>query len=43
MLLIPKILAKRAEPQIEKFIVALIGPSLRLVTKGIGRYLDEPA
>jgi hypothetical protein len=38
---IPRILATRAEPQIEKFIVALITPSLRLVTKGIGRYLDE--
>ena len=38
---IPRILQSRAEPQIEKFIVSLITPSLRRVTAGVGRYLSE--
>ena len=37
---IPRILQSRAAPQIEKFIVSLISPSLRRVTAGVGRFLD---
>ena len=38
---IPRILQSRAAPQLEKFIGSLITPSMRRVTLGVGRYLDN--
>ena len=40
---IPKILHKRVEPQVERFIVAMIAPNLKKVTRGIQLYLDDCA
>lgn len=37
---IPKILARRIAPQLEKFIVQLIKPNLIEVNRSLGRFLD---
>lgn len=37
---VPRILASRVAPQVEKFIIALITPNLEQVNAALGRYLD---
>lgn len=37
---VPRILASRIAPQVEKFIIALIMPNLEQVNAALGRYLD---
>ncbi len=38
---VPRLLARRLGPQVEKFIVSLITPNLEQVNKSLERFLDE--
>lgn len=38
---VPRILARRLGPQVEKFIVSLITPNLEQVNKSLERFLDD--
>lgn len=38
---VPRLLAGRLKPQVEKFIVSLITPNLEKVNESLGRFLDD--
>ena len=38
---VPKFLAGRIVPQVEKFIVSLVTPNLEATNAAIGRFLDD--
>jgi hypothetical protein len=38
---VPSVMARRMQPQVERFIVALITPNLQQVNAAVGRFLDE--
>ena len=40
---VPRLLAGRMGPQVEKFIVSLISPNLQKVNDSLQRYLDDQA
>lgn len=40
---VPRLLAKRMGPQVEKFIVSLISPNLQKVNDSLQRFLDDQA